>query len=146
MLMRILLILIFILPNFSLAFNKQKKAKNNDLRHGKPVFTIENSDKNSTSYALLENNGKDHSLEKSKAKSDSIVRRISGTDATRIDELFVSVFVDMKYMMPAYKGKNCRTLFKLTMRGEEQTICKDEKDKLKKLETFVSSFEKEFGQ
>lgn len=76
-------------------------------------------------------------------KKEKMVK-VSYSLAQEIDKEFVRNFIDIKYMLESFSGKNCSIFYTLTMRGERSDICKNEKIKLDRVVELIALFKKHF--
>ena len=126
-----------------------KQVSNNDLRGFSQTFVIEHIGKENLSYSLLKDNQNGHRIEKrssnlnGKLNNKIVTRRISTQVATLFDDEFVSLFFNAKYQLPNYAGSDCKSVYKLSMRGDKQIICSQEKNKVKNLDNFLTKIKKE---
>lgn len=124
----------------------QDKSSNNDLRIKKEIFTIQEFEGKHIKLYRLESsiNGQFNILIKRKKKILSN-KKVDTEDAQKIDEDFVDKFISMKYIMKSRKGESCKNAFHLSLRGEGQMICQDEKEKIMKIKTFLANLKNNFS-
>jgi hypothetical protein len=77
-------------------------------------------------------------------KNTSPLYKVGHNKAKKIDEDFVEAFINLKYMMTPYSGKDCKKIFALSMRGEGLNICDGEDEKIKKSKKLISLFKDTF--
>lgn len=118
---------------------KHLKTSNYDLRSEVLILSIDSTD--GSFHRLYQSVGDEFFLDK-KAKDKSERIRVSNITAAEYDKYFVSQFIHLKYSLPNFKGKNCSKSFTLSMRGETQDICKDEKEKLLVMEKVINKIKK----
>lgn len=116
---------------------KELKTSNFDLRSEKILSSIQKHGKVQVSYQILQGIGDEYFLDTRIAKKLERIK-ISNRDALQYDKYFVSKFIHLKYSLPSFKGKSCRKSFSLSMRGETQDICYEEKDKLVVMDQLVN--------
>lgn len=135
------------------------RASNSDLREVTTTFVIEKVSKEKLSYSLIKDGQQGHRLEQKVLlpKLKITTRRISNNDAQSFDSQFVALFIDTKYSdssessesskssksSEAKVKKSCSSFFKLTMRGDEHTVCSDEKRKIKIVNNFLDKIKLE---
>lgn len=124
------LIFLFSISLFStnvLAY-KHLKTSNFDLRTQTMLLSL--SEVKGTTYEIHKSVSDEYFLDV-KNKSKKVERtKISNITAEKYDNFFVSMFINLKYSLPHFSGKNCSKIYTLSMRGETQNICKGEKEKL----------------
>lgn len=125
---------------------KTKKSSNNDLRGKKEIFSIkEVSKKRVTIYSLESSISGQYNIaitEKGKTISN---KKVDTSDAQKMDDEFVDRFISFKYLMKARSQKKCQDSYFLSLRGEKQTICSDEKDKIDKIRVFINTLKNHFS-
>jgi hypothetical protein len=121
-----------------------KKASNSDLRSNSVILSIAQGMKTKKVNIALQKSAANHYFISMKTNKSEPVYKISYKSAQEIDERFVSVFIDVKYMSESFSGKNCSIFYSLSMRGETTNICKSEKVKRKKIENIVFIMKKYF--
>jgi hypothetical protein len=123
---------------------KPKKANNSDLRSNSIIASITERLNEKTNTLTLQKSAANHYFIAMKSKKEEPFYKISYKSAQEIDEKFVSVFIDVKYMSQSFSGKNCSIFYSLSMRGETTNICKTEKEKIKKIDKIVFMMKKYF--
>lgn len=139
--MKILIINITILFFSSNVFAyKHLKTSNYDLRTKSKLLSIKNSD--GSLHEIHKSVSDEYFLDK-KEKTKKVERiKISNVSAEDFDNFYVSMFINLKYSLPAFTGKNCSNLYTLSMRGETQKICKSEKEKLSVMTIIMNKIKK----
>lgn len=124
---------VFILSSFVgyAASHQEPRESNEDLRGKKLKFTLKRL-QDPLLWELKATVLGHHSLEKLKGKK-SVIRRIASQEAEKLDQFFVDKFIHLKYVMPSFKGKSCEVMYQLSLRGDGQKICKQEKEKKKEV-------------
>ena len=123
---------------------KPKKANNSDLRSNSIIISITKVLKEKSNTLTLQKSAANHYFIAMKTKKEKPFYKISYKSAQEIDEKFVSVFIDIKYMSQSFSGKNCSIFYSLSMRGETTNICKTEKEKIKRIDKIVFMMKKYF--
>jgi len=121
-----------------------KKASNSDLRSNSVILSIAQVMKTKKVNIALKKSAANHYFISMKTNKSEPVYKISYKSAQQIDEKFVAVFIDVKYMSQSFSGKNCSIFYSLSMRGETTNICKSETIKRKKIENIVFIMKKYF--
>ena len=138
----IVFIVFFSLISTNVLAYKHLKTSNFDLRNNKQLLSIK--DHQGTTKVIYKSVGDEYFYEShDKKKVDRF--KISDVDAEKFDQFFVSQFINLKYSLPPFAGKNCSKSYTLSMRGETQQICKSENDKLKLMKNIlekINSFKK----
>jgi len=114
------------------------KTKNNDLRTNKVLFSIKSLKKKTESYSFSVANNEQHIISYDAGQSQ---QRIATGKSEKIDKKFVSEFIKMKYAMKERGDVPCYKEYELDMRGESQTICAHEINKIKIVKTFIAELE-----
>lgn len=136
-------VLILLFMSFSVASQTTVKgANNNDLRTAKEVFSITWND---FEYKLESSQLGHFNLNYYKKQKLVSTWKVDSMDAQGIDDDFADKFITLKYEMAHHAEKECSSLYQLRMRGEGQTVCELEKDKIKILEKFIEDLEKKFS-
>lgn len=138
----IVFIVFFSLTTTNVLAYKHLKTSNFDLRNNKQLLSIK--DYQGSTKVIYKSVGDEYFYE-SQDKKHIDRFKISDLDAEKFDQFFVSQFINLKYSLPPYKGKNCSKSYTLSMRGETLKICKSETDKLKLMENIlekINSFKK----
>lgn len=107
--------------------NQNVQTSNHDLRNDKELLSIKHFQ--GVTSTIFKSFGDEYFYESIEDKSIDRYK-ISNIHAEQYDNFFVSQFIHLKYSMPTFSGKSCSKIYTLTMRGETQNICKQEKDKL----------------
>lgn len=130
----------------SISIFAQEATKNNDLRKQYVLFHIKDmSEKNTIEYKMNSSNGSQFNfvlIEKDKVIKK---KKMSFKEAQALDEKFVDKFITFKYLMKSEDLKKCNNSFYLNLRGEELTICKDEKKKNQEMHTFLQKLKTVFS-
>jgi hypothetical protein len=113
---------------------EKMKTKNSDLRSKSRLFEIKSLKDKKKSF-LLDVVNNQHILTYEDGEK---TQRISTEDSEKIDKKFVSEFIHLKYAMNRVSKKMCFKAYELNMRGETQFICKDEINKIEKLNQLIS--------
>lgn len=121
--------------------NTPPKESNIDLRSNREIFSI--LEEKGFKYVLEKSAANHFFLKRNKGKVEELIK-ISNQKAQQIDDQFVAFFIDIKYMMESFSGKNCSIFYSLSMRGERSEICKKEKQKKDKALKLISIIENNF--
>lgn len=127
------------LITFSLSqniFGYEDKA----LRSRKLYFLIENVSEG-LKYQLLNLDRSSLVIEKN-TKVSSQTFKSGHQQLTDLDQSFSKLFVKNKYLTKKYKGDPCTILYKLSYRGDELSLCSEDKEKVKVLVSFIKDLEK----
>lgn len=133
--------------NISTAVFGQEKSSNNDLRVKRAIFQIRETSKKKgeTYYKLLTTINGQFNFEITKDKKVESSRKVDSSDAIKIDDKFVDSFISFKYLMKENPQKKCIEKYYLNLRGEDQVICQNEDEKIKKLEQFIGELRNKFS-
>ncbi|MEX1099235.1 MAG: hypothetical protein WEB87_02345 [Bacteriovoracaceae bacterium] len=116
------------------------RTDNNDLRGEKALFKVESHRKSNESLTLLMTGDDQYMVDFPEEKASKSSRvKVSNEVAKKVDGEFVKKFIHFKYVLKRKKSKNCRSVFTLFMRGEEQKVCDDEEAKISQLVGIVES-------
>lgn len=124
------------------AQNTEKRSSNHDLRSRQVIFSV----KGKSERLSLESSGSgEFSL--SKYEGDDLIKvwKVDRAVALTMDADFADKFIRLKYEMKAHSGKSCRSIFALSMRGEEQEVCDGEKEKKDIIEQLIGEIKKKFS-
>jgi hypothetical protein len=135
--MKYLIFIVSIYFTFNIYADSKLKTSNSDLRSHQLILSVQAQDGNS--HSLFKTTGEEYFVDHLQDKKSNRLK-ISNTEAEDYDAFFVSKFIQLKYAMPDFTGKNCSNFYTLSMRGETQNICKEESDKLKVMEELLSKF------
>jgi len=127
--------------NAQVLANTPPKESNSDLRSNNKIFSIVQG--KDTKY-ILEKSAANHFFLKKQFKEEEQLLKISYKKAQIIDGEFVSFFIDIKYMMKSFSGKNCSISYRLSMRGERSEICTIEAQKKEKALKLISLLDSNF--
>ncbi|MFT6632043.1 MAG: hypothetical protein ACJAS4_002005 [Bacteriovoracaceae bacterium] len=143
--MRKTILVLFIIFTSGLAFS-QEKSNNNDLRIKREIFSIkEFSGKNHILYKLESSITGQFNILISKKNKIVSNKKVDTSEAQKMDDEFVDRFISFKYMMKARSKKKCQNSFFLSLRGEGQQICADEKAKIEKIKAFINTLKNKFS-
>jgi hypothetical protein len=124
----------------------QEKSSNNDLRIKKEIFSIkEFSSKGHILYQLEASITGQFNILITHKKTIVSNKKVDTTYAQKIDDEFVDRFISFKYMMKARSTEKCKDSFFLSLRGEGQMICTDEKVKIEKIKVFIKNLKNKFS-
>lgn len=119
-----------------------QKESNDDLRAKNSRFTLENLEL-STKVELRESDGVFLFMHFDK-KGAQAPKKISLEQAEKIDQEFIGNFIKVKYSFPNFEGKNCKLIYKMSMRDETHQICQGEKEKISLTKNMLLSLKKYF--
>lgn len=138
-----LFLLILLLPMMASAQHSEQPAKENleDLRTTKDLFSIEDV-KSEVVYTLERSPQLEHYLRRSKDEDDA-VKKTDSRDAKKLDMDFAARFIRSQYEHPTTPG-DCKVVFRLNMKGEEQNICDKDDKKTQEFRSFVEELKKRF--
>lgn len=125
------IILLILLISFS-AYS-QEKINNNDLRQLNKVIGISEG----KSTFEFSKNKMDQLFYESRVGDKFQKKKIDDLQFKKIDDDFVSDFINLKYMMSS-TPKKCKITHTLFMRGESLNICSTEKSKIEKIKILIS--------
>ena len=117
------------------------KESSEDLRSGVVIFSVEDASEESI-YWLERTAGLDFFL-RMKDDDKETLRKIDSRDAKKLDMEFASRFLKVQYEIEAEKG-DCKTVYRLTMKGESQEICKKDDKKTQEIKPFLQDLKKRF--
>ena len=139
--------LLSLLSLFSFGVYAQERTENSDLRNKKMIFEMKDVDKNKGwSFSLHASVKGEYFLHFVNTKKHEDILKIAQSKAQHLDEEFVDVFINSKYLMKERKStKKCTKKLYLNLRGEEQDICSDEKLKINKIEEFLAMKKNDFS-
>lgn len=126
------------------------KTNNNDLRGERSVFSVVSHKGEGDSFTLLETGENQFLVD----ASDSGRLKVSSEFASKADGEFVKSFIDLKYgsfsrsanggaMQDSADKTSCENVFTLSLRGEEEVVCRYEKARIQKVHTLVKGFKKQ---
>lgn len=116
------------------------RTGNNDLRGEKTVFKVKSHKKEHDSFALLETGEDQYMVDVS---GGATRLKVSRNFAQKADGEFVKSFIHLKYAMGKKTRGACDSLFTLTLRGEREDVCSDEKEKIGEVVAILQEFKKE---
>ena len=136
--------ILFLLVYSASIFSQEKieGAKNHDLRSPREVFSIV-SQKNH--FKLETTSTGQYNL--GYYAHDKLVNswKVSSEQAHLFDDDFADKFIAIKYEMNPSTQESCKWHYQLSMRGETQKICDDEKEKILIIKKFVDKLEERFS-
>lgn len=140
--LRLLFFFTCLVLNIPIALAQSSKESNSDLREFSSKFLVEvHHDK--SMYELRENNNS-YTLHFEIEGKGPKKKRLSVEEAEKIDQNFVSKFIDLKYTHPDFDGKKCDIVMKFVLRSESTQICKGENKKLSLAKNIISELDKIF--
>lgn len=112
-----------------------------DLRSATVLFSIEDV-KEKRHYWLERSPALDHFLRLKKG-SEEVLKKADSRDAKKLDMSFAAGFLRCQYQLPTAPG-DCRVIYKLNMKGEEQEICAKDDKKSQEIQVFLKELSKRF--
>lgn len=138
------MIKIFFLLLFStqiLAQVPTPSASNNDLRSQNLIFSLKEKNRE---WKLESSVAGQYNLVELKGKEVIKVWKVDPQSAEKLDADFADKFIAIKYEMKVSKNKKCKAGFSLSMRGELEKVCHEEKEKMSLLNDFMKRLKKQF--
>ncbi|MEE2671540.1 MAG: hypothetical protein VYA54_07510 [Bdellovibrionota bacterium] len=138
------MIKIFFLLLFStqiLAQVDAPSASNNDLRSNNLIFSLKDK---AREWKLESSVAGQYHLVEMKGKKIIKVWKVDPKSAEELDTDFADKFLAIKYEMKVSKNKKCKAGFNLSMRGELEKVCDEEKEKMSLLNDFMKRLKKQF--
>lgn len=141
--MRLLIFVLLLTTSLWAQHSEQPSQESSaDIRGQTTLFSIEVvSDKKI--FILERTPNMDYFL-RMKAGKEEVIRKISSSEAKKVDMDFASRFLRCQYELPKSIEKNCSVTLRLKMKGEEQEICKKEDKKSQEIGAFVAQLHKRF--
>ena len=124
--------------------NEPEKLRtgNHDLRGEKAIFMVQSHQKKHDSLALFEMGNNQYMFDISSTRL-----KVSSDFAQKMDGEFVKNFIQLKYEMKSRPGElSCQSVFTLVLRGEKETICRGEQEKLGKVLALIDDMKKELNK
>ncbi len=139
-----LVLLLLLMSCSSMAQHSEQPTKesSSDLRNGMIMFSIEEFDSDKV-YWLERTSNLDYFLRRQDDKDEQTIRKVDSRDASKLDMQFASHFLKIQYEIPAETG-DCKVIYKLTMKGEAQDLCKKDEKKTQEIKPFLDVIVKRF--
>ena len=135
------LLFALLLPFLTLAQTEQPlKESAADLRTGINMFIIEDLNEENTIW-LERTSNLDYLLRMRNNDDKMWNEKVPTKDALKLDREFAAKFLKMQYELPASE-EGCKIMFRLTMKGEEQSVCKKDDKKSQEMIPFMRELAK----
>ena len=133
--------LILSLSTFAQHASQPVKESSADLRSGIVMFSIEDVSEEKV-YCLERTPNLDYFL-RMKEEEDEEIRKVDTRDARKLEMDFASRFLKCQYELPP-SPEECKVTLRLSMKGEQQKICKKEDKKTQEIVPFYKELAKRF--
>ena len=133
--------LILSLSTFAQHASQPVKESSADLRSGIVMFSIEDVSEEKV-YWLERTPNLDYFL-RMKEEDDEQIRKVDTRDARKLEMDFASRFLKCQYELPP-SPEECKVTLRLSMKGEQQNICKKEDKKTQEIVPFYKELAKRF--
>lgn len=123
-------------------------AESNDdnaIRIKNVNFEIQDLMENNFSYKLINQDNLGLILEKKNKKSFEVFRP-STSISKSLDDQFSKIFVKGKYLTKEYNNQPCELKFKLWFRGDDLSLCSQDKVKVTEVVSFIKMLEIELAK
>lgn len=140
--MHIILACLLTLSALAQHSEQPQKESNSDLRNATILFSVE--DVSGQKIIWLERTPHlDHFLRMKDDDNDEVLRKIDSKDAKKLEMDFASSFLKCQYELASASG-DCHAIYRLTLKGEDQEICRKDEKKSQEIEPFVKALHKRF--
>lgn len=112
-----------------------------DARASVVVFEVKDL-KNKRSFSLVRTPFYDHFI-RYKNKKNERLQKADSKLSKQLDGEFSSVYFKTLYEIPSKKGF-CQEVYRLSLRGEEQLLCRKDDQKTQMIKSFIELLEKQF--